>query len=146
VTVHSLPFATAFNPGHGPSYRQNGAVSYSKDWFHLSVQDAQPRWLQRGGDFVASSGARVARSAYGCTVATGPRAWEGSQSYRCEARVPPGCTWQVRGSCVSAASQRARASHELLRRRRLLLLRPLTSACQCTPWANVRVFRIAGTL
>ncbi|MDT0614090.1 endo-beta-N-acetylglucosaminidase [Streptomyces lancefieldiae] len=48
-TVTSLPFATAFNTGHGLRWYEEGAVTADTPWNHLGLQDRLPsrRWVVR---------------------------------------------------------------------------------------------------
>ncbi|MYY04781.1 MULTISPECIES: hypothetical protein [unclassified Streptomyces] len=48
-TVAGLPFATAFNTGHGLRWYENGRVTSDAEWNHLGVQDRLPgrRWVVR---------------------------------------------------------------------------------------------------
>ncbi|MFE5136423.1 endo-beta-N-acetylglucosaminidase [Streptomyces fagopyri] len=48
-TVGSLPFATAFNTGHGLRWYEDGEVTSDTAWNHLGLQDRLPsrRWVVR---------------------------------------------------------------------------------------------------
>ncbi|KUL38028.1 endo-beta-N-acetylglucosaminidase [Streptomyces sp. NRRL F-4489] len=48
-TVTALPFATAFNTGHGLRWYERGAVTSGTPWYHLGLQDRLPprRWPVR---------------------------------------------------------------------------------------------------
>lgn len=48
-TVTSLPFASAFNTGHGLRWHEEGAVTSDTPWNHLGLQDRMPsrQWVVR---------------------------------------------------------------------------------------------------
>ncbi|WP_449351930.1 endo-beta-N-acetylglucosaminidase [Streptomyces shaanxiensis] len=48
-TVTSLPFASAFNTGHGLRWHEEGAVTSETPWNHLGLQDRMPsrQWVVR---------------------------------------------------------------------------------------------------
>ncbi|RII18705.1 Glycosyl hydrolase family 85 [Streptomyces sp. YIM 130001] len=48
-TVDALPFATAFNTGHGLRWYENGEITSKTPWNHLGLQDRMPsrQWVLR---------------------------------------------------------------------------------------------------
>lgn len=92
VMVHQLPLCTSFNRGTGAAYAMNGAAVHSAAWLNLSLQDAQPQWLQRGGRFETAAGV-VAREPYGETQRRAHCVFEGSAGYECAAELAGGTAW-----------------------------------------------------
>ncbi|MEV6581517.1 endo-beta-N-acetylglucosaminidase [Streptomyces sp. NPDC051582] len=69
-TVTALPFACAFNTGHGERWYEDGKVTSDTPWNHLGLQDRLPgrRWA------VETTGARP------CVTLDFARAWRGGSS------------------------------------------------------------------
>jgi endo-beta-N-acetylglucosaminidase D len=86
TALTALPFCSTFNRGAGKHYCMNGKAALQAPWINLSLQDVQPQWLQRGGDFSEAFKAPFQQSQT-------PIAYEGSGGFRCSVRLQPGAMW-----------------------------------------------------
>jgi endo-beta-N-acetylglucosaminidase D len=80
--IHTLPFITHFNTGHGTHYRINGETRMSGAWTNLSLQDILPTWQWT---VYTPAGGKTITPAYDFT-----NAYRGGSSLKVSGSLSPG--------------------------------------------------------